>query len=154
MRYTKYILSFLIALLVISPASGLHAEDAQYNPKPAIFHHIADSHEFDVLEIFAVPLPCIVYSSATGVTTFLYHDGKEVNGYKCEDGAITREDGAFFLDLSITKNVFTMLLAALILILVFTSVAKAYTANRGKAPKGLQAVIEPLFVFIRDEVSK
>ena len=77
-----------------------------------------------------------------------------MNGYKCEDGAITREDGAFFLDLSITKNVFTMLLAALILILVFTSVAKAYTANRGKAPKGLQAVIEPLFVFIRDEVAK
>ncbi len=154
MRYTKYILSFLIALLVISPASGLHAEDAQYNPKPAIFHHIADSHEFDVLEIFAVPLPCIVYSSATGVSTFLYHDGKEVNGYKCEDGAIKREDGAFFLDLSITKNVFTMLLAAVILIFVFTSVAKAYTTNRGKAPKGMQAVIEPLFVFIRDEVAK
>ena len=160
MRYPKYILSFLLALVLISPA-GLRAEDAptapkeeQYNPKPAIFHHIADSHEFDILERVAIPLPCIVYSSAGGVKTFLYHDGKEIDGYKCEDGAIVREDGAFFLDLSITKNVFTMLLAAVILILVFTSVAGAYKTNHGKAPKGLQAVIEPLFVFIRDEVAK
>lgn len=160
-RYPKYILFVLLALLLLSPVAGLHAADAsaetkdeQYNPKPAIFHHIADSHEFDVLEFFAIPLPCIVYSSGSGVSTFLYHEGKEINGFKCEEGAIKREDGAFFLDLSITKNVFTMLLAAVILILVFSSIAKAYTTNKGKAPKGMQAVIEPLFVFIRDEVAK
>lgn len=162
MAYSKYILFLLLAILLVSPFSDIRAEETptaapkeeQYNPKPAIFHHIADSHEFDVLELFAIPLPCIVYSSTTGVTTFLYHDGKEINGYKCEDGAIVREDGSFFLDLSITKNVFTMLLAAVILIFVFLSVAKAYATNKGKAPKGLQAVIEPLFVFIRDEVAK
>lgn len=127
---------------------------AAYNPVPAIMHHIADSHEFDVLELFAIPLPCILYNSTTGVTFFMYHDGKEINGYKCEAGAIAREDGAFFLDMSITKNVFTMLLAACILIYIFLNVAKAYKTNHGKAPKGLQAVIEPLFVFIRDEVAK
>ena len=129
MRYPKYILTFLLALLLVSPIANLRAEEApaaaakeeQYDPKPAIFHHIADSHEFDILEMAAVPLPCIVYNSANGVTTFLYKDGKEINGYKCEEGAIVREDGAFFLDLSITKNVFTMLLAAVILIFVFTS---------------------------------
>ena len=161
MRYNKYILSFLLALLFVLPATNVRAEDApaeakqeQFNPKPMIMHHIADSHEFDVLEQFAIPLPCLVYSSATGVTTFLYHDGKEINGYKCEHGGIEREDGAFFLDMSITKNVFTMLLAAIILIVVFTTVAKAYATNKGKAPKGIQAVIEPLFVFIRDEVAK
>ena len=161
MRYNKYILSFLLALLFVLPATNVRAEDApaeakqeQFNPKPMIMHHVADSHEFDILEQVAVPLPCILYSSATGITTFMYHDGKEVNGYKCEDGAIAREDGTFFLDLSITKNVFTMLLAAIIMIIVFTSVAKAYTTNKGKAPKGLQSVIEPLFVFIRDEVAK
>ena len=161
MRYSKYILLSLLALLLLSPVSGLRAEatpapakEEQYNPKPAIFHHIADSHEFDVLELAAIPLPCILYSSGSGVSTFLYHEGKEINGYKCEEGTIKREDGAFFLDLSITKNVFTMLLAATILIFLFTSVAKAYNTNKGKAPKGIQAVIEPLFVFIRDEVAK
>ncbi len=161
MRYTKYILSFLLALLLVLPAVTVKAEDSpapakeeQFNPKPMIMHHIADSHEFDVLELFAIPLPCILYSSTAGVTTFLYQDGKEINGYKCEEGGIKREDGTFFLDMSITKNVFTMLLAASILIFIFTSVAKAYTTNKGKAPKGMQSLIEPLFVFIRDEVAK
>lgn len=129
-------------------------EDGNYDPKPAIMEHIADSHEFDILEMAQIPLPCILYSSASGVTTFMYGEGKEVNGYKCEEGKIVREDGASFLDMSITKNVFTMLLAAVILIVIFTSVAGAYQKNHGKAPKGLQSVIEPLFVFIRDDVAK
>ncbi len=160
MRYPKYLLLLLVSLMLMTPAANIKAEGSEapkstaYNPVPTIMHHIADSHEFDVLELFAIPLPCILYSSSTGVTTFIYHDGKEVSGYKCDEGAIHREDGAFFLDMSITKNVFTMLLAALILIVIFTSVAKAYKVNSGKAPKGLQSVIEPLFVFIRDEVAK
>jgi F-type H+-transporting ATPase subunit a len=161
-RYPKYILSILIIFLMTASVAGLHAQGdtiqplskEPYNPKPGIFHHIADSHEFGILEFCSVPLPCILYSSASGITAFIYKEGKEVNGYRCEDGAIVREDGAFFLDMSITKNVFTMLVAALILILVFTSVAAAYKANHGKAPRGVQAVIEPLFVFIRDEVAK
>jgi F-type H+-transporting ATPase subunit a len=166
--YSKYILTLVIALLFIGMSSVSYAQDTlsqprdmshtppqEYNPKPAIFHHIADSHEFGVLEQFAFPLPCIIYSSAAGgLTTFLYREGKEVNGYACIDGNIVRADGASFLDLSITRNVFTMLLAAAILIIVFTSVAGAYKANHGKAPKGMQSVIEPLFVFMRDEVAK
>ena len=161
-RYTKYILSFLLAVVLTFPVASLHAEEAPtaaaadepYNPKPAIMHHIADSHEFDVLEMFAFPLPCILYNSTSGLSTFMYADGKEINGYKCEEGAVIREDGASFLDLSITKNVFTMLLAATLLIVIFTSVARAYTTNKDKAPSGLQSLVEPMFVFIRDEVMK
>ncbi len=173
MRYPKYISIFVTALLLMVSVARATAQDSaavattteaveapaaqeeSYDPKPAIMHHIADSHEFDVLEQFAIPLPCILYSSeAGGLTTFLYHDDTEVNGYKCEHGGISREDGAFFLDMSITKNVFTMLLAAALLIFIFLSVAKAYTTNKGKAPKGLQALVEPMFLFIRDEVAK
>lgn len=161
-RYTKYILSFLLAAILTFPAASLHAEEAPtaaasnepYNPKPAIMHHIADSHEFDVLELFAIPLPCILYSPTTGLSTFMYSEGKVINGYKCEEGAVISEDGTHPLDLSITKNVFTMLLAAVLLIFIFTSVARTYTNNKGKAPSGLQSVVEPLFVFIRDEVMK
>jgi F-type H+-transporting ATPase subunit a len=57
------------------------------------------------------------------------------------------------LDFSITKSVFGMLLVIVILILVFRSVAKAYTTRAGKAPKGLQNVMEPLILFIRNEVA-
>jgi F-type H+-transporting ATPase subunit a len=33
-------------------------------------------------------------------------------------------------------------------------VAKAYTNRQGKAPKGLQSFVEPLIMFIRDDVAK
>lgn len=131
-----------------------HKADEKFNPTPMILHHVADSHEWDILEMAHIGLPCILYSSESGITTFQYEDGKEVNGYKCEHGGVTREDHASFIDFSITKNVATMLLAAFILIVVFTSVTKAYTTNKGKAPKGLQSLIEPMVVFVRDEVAK
>jgi len=59
-----------------------------------------------------------------------------------------------FYDFSITKNVFTMLLAAVLLVFLFTAVARGYRRNEGKAPSGIQSFFEPFFVFIRDEVSK
>jgi len=59
-----------------------------------------------------------------------------------------------FIDLSITKNVFSILLSVTLLLVVFISVAKAYQSNRGKAPKGIQSFMEPLILFIRDEVAK
>ena len=59
-----------------------------------------------------------------------------------------------FYDFSLTKNVVSMLLIALLLAFVFFSVAKAYKTREGKAPKGLQNFIEPIFLFIQDEVAK
>src|SRR5690606_6698304 len=43
---------------------------------------------------------------------------------------------------------------SVVLVLVFLSVAKAYKRNAGKAPKGLQSLIEPVILFVRDEVVK
>jgi F-type H+-transporting ATPase subunit a len=47
-----------------------------------------------------------------------------------------------------------MLLSAVLLLLIFSSVAKGYTARKGKAPKGLQSAMEVIILFIRDEVVK
>ncbi len=57
------------------------------------------------------------------------------------------------LDLSLTKSVVGLFLTCLLLILIFGSVAKAYGKRRGEAPKGLQSFMEPLILFIRDEVA-
>jgi F-type H+-transporting ATPase subunit a len=59
-----------------------------------------------------------------------------------------------FMDFSITRNVFTMLLTFLILFLGLRTVANRAAQNRGKAPSGLQNFVEPLYTFIRDEVAK
>ncbi len=58
------------------------------------------------------------------------------------------------IDFSITKNVIFMFIAAALLLIVFLSVAKSYKKNKGEAPKGLQAMMEPIVVYIRDEVGK
>jgi len=59
-----------------------------------------------------------------------------------------------FYDFSMTKNVVSMLLIALLLALAFFSIAKAYRNRGALAPKGLQSFIEPIFLFIQDEVAK
>lgn len=69
------------------------------------------------------------------------------------DGGLLGGGVTSFYDFSITKNVFTMLLAFVLLFWMFTSVAKAYKQRQGQAPKGLQSFIEPIFTFIRDEVA-
>jgi len=46
-----------------------------------------------------------------------------------------------------------MILAFLILFFLFRKAAVSYITRKGQAPKGVQAVIEPLFEFIRNEVA-
>jgi F-type H+-transporting ATPase subunit a len=58
------------------------------------------------------------------------------------------------LDFSITKNVVSIFLTFLILILVMFSVAKYYRKNGAVAPKGIAKFIEPLIVFVRDDIAK
>ncbi|MEL7161530.1 MAG: ATP synthase F0 subunit A, partial [Bacteroidota bacterium] len=70
------------------------------------------------------------------------------------DGGLVGGGITSFYDFSITKNVFTMLLAALALIFIWGRVKRAYDKNEGQAPSGMQGLFEPLFVFIRDEVTK
>jgi F-type H+-transporting ATPase subunit a len=142
------------ATTTTTPTEEVKKEEG-FNPTPMIMHHVGDSHEWDILELIHIPLPCIMYSSTMGgLSTFMYSEGQDINGYKCEEGSVSREDGASFLDFSITKNVLSMLLSAILLIVVFSMVSKGYVTNRGKAPKGIQAVIEPIVVFVRDEVVK
>jgi F-type H+-transporting ATPase subunit a len=59
-----------------------------------------------------------------------------------------------FIDFSISKNVFTMLFASILLCVMFFSIAKAYKTRQGQAPKGIQNFMEPVVNFIIDEVAK
>jgi F-type H+-transporting ATPase subunit a len=69
------------------------------------------------------------------------------------DGGIMGGGISSFYDFGVTKNVFTMILAFLILFFLFRKAAVSYITRKGQAPKGVQAVIEPLFEFIRNEVA-
>lgn len=75
------------------------------------------------------------------------------------DHRSTLDNGLFggkitsFYDFSITKNVLTMILVAIILFWLFRQAAVGYTRREGKAPSGVQSWLEPVFTFIRDEVA-
>lgn len=58
------------------------------------------------------------------------------------------------MDFSITKTVLHMLLIALLMLWMFTKVAKAYKRRDGQAPKGLQSFMEPVILFVRNDVGR
>jgi len=59
------------------------------------------------------------------------------------------------LDFSITKNVAQMFISLIVIVLLFTSIAKSYkTRGVTSAPKGKQSFFEPLILFVRDDIAK
>ena len=97
--------------------------------------------------------------TAKGKDKEVYHVGASGVCYTLDekttfDGGLMGGGVTSFYDYSITTNVFTMLLTALLLFLLFRSAATAATRRQGEAPRGLQNFLEPLITFIRDEVAK
>ncbi|MFM1876079.1 MAG: hypothetical protein RL266_1816 [Bacteroidota bacterium] len=76
-------------------------------------------------------------------------------GFTSEDwGGFFRGESGAFIDLSITKTAFGILLTIAIMFFVFMSIANSYKRNPNEAPKGLQSFMEPIILFVRDEIAK
>lgn len=157
---------------------GEAKEEGKFNASEVIFGHVGDSHEwhfFTAGETHAtLPLPVIAYSPEKGLKVFSsskfghFHHGNvngkpgqvsgEYEGYRLERGMtekLVAVDGSKVYDLSITKNVLSMLISVVLLLWIMLSVASKYK-KRGTmvAPKGMQNALEPVITFIRDEVAK
>lgn len=63
------------------------------------------------------------------------------------------EHGSELYDFSITKSVFGMLFIMALLVFLFGRAAANYRKNPGQAPTGLTNVLEPLVVFVRDDIA-
>jgi F-type H+-transporting ATPase subunit a len=145
-------------------ANGSHGEDDKVDITKVAFEHILDSHSWHLWgeghDAVAIPLPVIFYSSNKGLQFFssarFKHGHAVYNGYKLEEEQIVSEDAnEKIYDFSITKNVASMLISVLIIVLIFTSIAKAYKKTGvTSAPKGKQSFFEPLIVFVRDDIAK
>jgi len=152
-------------------------DEEKFNASELIFHHIGDSHSFHVAGDFSIPLPVILWTD-NGFVTFMssefQHDVEgeivvEKNGMKFVNlhdkiYQLNKNNTALKLDsehhpsnaekpfdISITKNVFSMFLSILLLILIFGLSAKAYTKDG--VPKGIAKFTEPLVVFVRDDIA-
>ena len=133
------ILTFLISFLL----------SAGVNVGEIIFEHIGDEYEWHITQWkgkdVAIPLPCIVIED--GVHVFTLHHARE-NGYSLnEDGKLVNAaTGKRPLDLSITKNVLSIMLSSLLLLVVVLLTARWYRKHDAleEAPTGLAAAMEPL----------
>ncbi|MEC8628359.1 MAG: F0F1 ATP synthase subunit A [Bacteroidota bacterium] len=147
-------------------SSDEHAAHKEgFNAGEMIMHHIGDANAFHIVGDIYIPLPVIIYNKTegswfTGLSTEFYldHHGNstnEVGGFYMHHGRVLPiNEKIAIIDFSITKNVFTMLLSSLLLIVIFTTVAKGYRRREGQAPKGIQGFFEPIVIFIRDQVAR
>lgn len=157
-----FALLFTVLFSVTARASDPASEGEEFNASEVILHHVMDDHIWHFWDghYGTLYLPIIIYSSERGLDIFssrnFYdedHSLVEYNGYKLEHNHIyLAESGKGVLDVSITKNVAMLLLNSALLFFVLFMVAKGARKNTGKAPSGIQSFIEPIIVFIRDEV--
>lgn len=58
------------------------------------------------------------------------------------------------LDFSITKNVLSLFMGAILILVIMSNVARFYKKNGPVAPKGLAKYLEVLIVMVRDDIAK
>lgn len=152
-----------------------HGAGKAFNAGEMIVEHITDNHEWHILSIgkhhVSIPLPIILYHKGkldVFMSSRFHHGESSYKGYKLElegkhknkiirvkeDGITPDEEAGMPFDVSITKTVASVFISILILIIIFISVASSYKKNAGKAPKGLQSLVEPVIIFIRDDIAK
>jgi len=141
--------------------------------------HVYGSNDDHFPKALTINLPIILWTD-NGLVTFssgeFHHDvdGKEIverkglkfvnlhdKIYQLDEGA----DSVVFdvahhatnahrpMDFSITKNVFSMFLSMALLLLIFLFSARSYRKTGNNMPSGIGRFMEPIVVFIRDEVA-
>ena len=165
---TKFFKKFLLTLLICFSSNFLvlsadKAEGEDFNMGEMIMHHVLDDYQYEIMHGLVIPLPVILYTEENGLLIFsssnLFDDDhvpleEGYNGFIYYHGKLKPIDqDASYVDLSITKNVAFLILTATLMILVFLSVAKGYS-KKNSAPKGIQALFEPVIIFVRDDIVK
>lgn len=156
----------IVAVLLFLPAFVFAAEsNKKFDAGDMIMEHVSDAHSWHIIGNTSIHLPIIVYSSDKGLSLFSsakLEDGAAYDGYKLDrqhivavnaDGSVNQQETAKLWDVSLTKNATTVVLTGLLLLLLFTAASKGYKKRLNGAPKGVQSFMEPIILFIRDDVA-
>ena len=159
------------------------SEGEKFDAKEMIMHHVKDAHAFHFFDWNGKPisleLPIILYDQ--GLTTFssgeFHHDdsgshvvekdGKQyvklhekiyqlnIGETKLKLDEKHHPENAFMpIDLSITRNVFMMWISVAVLLLIFITSARRYKDKDYQKPLGIAGFVEPLILFVRDEIAR
>ena len=163
----------------LKPADSVSARELKekpaeekFNPGEMIMEHVVDNHEWHIVTLghlnLYLPLPVLLicdgrvhafWSSKFHNETHSYL-GFTLSNHGTNKGKIVTIQqemtgrGPTVYDFSITKTVMAIFLSSFFLILIFVSVANRYRKEPNQAPHGLQNLLEPLILFIRDDVVK
>jgi F-type H+-transporting ATPase subunit a len=155
-------------------AAADHAKES-FNAGEMIIDHIVDAYEWHIMDFghthVSIPLPVILIHDGK-LDIFMsskFHHGQEsYKGFmiaqegpkkgkivKVKEGTMEMDEQApAIYDFSITKNVLAIFVSVTLILIIFTSVAKAYKRREGQSPKGLQSLLEPIILFVRDDVAR
>lgn len=148
-------------------------EETKTEIKEFIDHHLDDSYSYTIWHAMGIefPLPVILVDEGLHVfSSSKFHHGEEVaesNGkhYVLYHNKIYQTNAAGELnfdeehhptnikplDLSITKNVMTIMLFSIFIFLLFRSFANSY--RKSPIPNKIGRFLEPLVLFVRDEIA-
>lgn len=174
MKRFKFIGILIVMGLLLLPSGRCRAEESTsegIDVGEILFGHTGDSYGWHILtwkgKHINLPLPCIVHSSK-GWQFFLSSALEHGNSY---EGLFIAEDGKYKdkivelspdgtqirpLDLSVTKNVCSLMISSLILLLLVLLTARWYRRHDvdSEAPSGIAKLMEPLIVSINDSLVK
>jgi len=149
------------AVPVEAPAAGNEASGEDIDVAGIIFEHIGDDYQWHFYsrgdKHYGLYLPVIVHSS-TGWHVFsskhLMH-GESYEGLVIdpEKGKIVEADsGKRPLDISITKNVLSLMMSSLLLLVIILCTARWYRKHDvlNEAPTGIAALMEPLVMMVHE----
>ena len=137
-----------------------------------LFGHIGDSYGWHITDWkgnhVTIPLPCIVYSRQSGWHAFMSSKIEHGHSYKgfalAEEGRYADKivevgpDGSQVrpFDISITKNVASLMFTAVLLITLVLLTRRWYERNdaRDKAPGGFVGLMEMMVMMVHDDIIK
>ena len=150
-------------------------EPEAFNVTETILDHIKDDHSWHLWGHTSLPLPVILYTpkgfEVFSSAKFMNEHHEEIvykgnYDYKIIEGkvkivklvdateVVDVEASKGLWDFSITKNVASLFVSVLILLVVLLTAARAYKKTGiTSAPKGVQSFMEPIVLFVRDEVA-
>ena len=168
-------LILVIALLLCPVVTGRagdgveHEQSSEIDVGEILFGHIGDSYGWHITDWkgkhVTIPLPCIVHSS-TGWHFFMSskiehgheHEGLFIAGEgRYEDKIVERgADGELVrpFDISVTKNVASLMIAAVLLISLVLATTRWYRRHDAseEAPQGFAGLMEMMIMMVNDDI--
>lgn len=162
------------SLLLLMSLSLLWAGGGE-GPADFILGHVKDTYDWHITDIpwgknpdgstryisISIPLPRIIYHTKAGLSVFFVkgHTPQEVQaelearGFTLTpEGKIAALDCQPIYDFSFTKTAFQLLIVGLLLLWIGRAAVQSY--RQSPVPRGIARWIEPVVLFIRDEVAR